>query len=381
MKNKIEEYKKEFKAEETELVVRISWCWQKCGLSYYEAHARFDKALNVKTGERRYMGSVHRITGPGGWLLNNIFGFVYSYKLKEGHMYRILAREGYPEEDGKFYGSYYLEKILEKDVSEPRLDALNIFENKFEEAVTDLTVLIKQKIVWWVCEDNYRRPTATFIASIDHKTNEINTSCGKLAWMEKERKSKIKFNFDDMGTYHVKVRRNKEDKDSYLLVDVVKKVKDNRLESIKENYLKPVIITSELGQFRLDRNNNRFEAQIDYFGGNCSIHMEVEEGETTADRQLDKLYEIFNDLENWDNCVKEYAANELLESANDWIDDEAGEITKEQFIQRIGVPLAIEVGRSGYIVVAFYDDDMFASHFIEIYIDENGKFDGSNLVG
>ena len=377
MKNKIEEYKKEFKAEETELVVRICSCWQKCGFSYYEVGARFDKSLNVKTGERSYrLGSVHRITGPGGWLLNNIFGFVYRYKLKEGHMYRILAREGYPEENGKFYGSYYLEKILEKDVNEPRLDALNIFENKFEEAVTDLTVLIKQKGACWVYEDNYRRPMATFIASIDHKTNEINTSCGKLAWMEKDRK--IKFNFEAMGTYHVKVRRNKEDKDSYLLVDVVKKVKDNRLESIKENYLKPVIITSELGQFRLDRDNNCFVGQIDCLGENCSINLEVVEGETTADRQLDKLYEIFKDLENWNNCVKEYAANELLETANDWNDDE---ITKEQFVKRIGTPLAIEVGRIGNVVVPFADDEMFACHIIEIYIDENGKFEGVNLVG
>ena len=378
MGNKIEEYKKQFEAEESELIVRISWGWQNRSVrdKYYETNARFDKALNVKTGEQLGMGVVHHITGLGGWLLNK-----YGYKLKEGHTYRILAREGTPKGDRKFQRSYYLEKILEKDVNEPGLDALKIFENKFEEAVTDLTVLIKQEIVGWACESNYRRPMATFIASIDHKTNEINTSCGKLAWMEKDRKSKIKFNFEAMRTYHVKVRRNKEDKDSYLLVDVVKKVKDNRLESIKENYLKPVIITSELGQFRLDRNHNRFKGQIDYLGENCSINLEVVEGETTADRQLDKLYEIFKDLENWDNCVKEYAVNELLETANDWNEDEAGEITKEQFVKRIGTPLAIEVGRSGNVVVPFDDDDMFAGHIIEIYIDENGKFEGVNLVG
>lgn len=378
MKNKIKEYKKQFKTEESELIVWISWSWQNRSLrdKYYEINANFDKALNVKTGELLGMGVVHHITGPGGRLLNK-----YGYKLKEGHTYRILAREGTPKGDSRFKKSYYLEKILEKDVNVPGFDALNIFEDKFEEAVTDLTVLVKQKIARWVCEGNYRRPMATFIASIDHKTNEINTSWGKLAWMEKDRKSKIKFNFEDMGTYHVKVRRNKEDQDSYLLLDVVKKVKDNRLESIKENYLKPVIITSELGQFRLDRNKNRFEAQIDYLGESCSVSLEVREGETTAERQLDKLYEIFNDLENWNNCIKEFAAKELLKTANDWSADGAGEITKEQFVQRIGTPLAIEVGRSGNIVVPFYDDDMFAGHIIEVDIDENGKLEDANLAG
>lgn len=383
MENKIEEYKKQFKTEETELIVRISWCWKRgsSGFSkmdnYYKVYARFDKALNVKTGELLETGVAYNWIR---WLApEKSFGFKYGYKLKEGHMYRILAREYISKEDDKFK-AYYLEKMLEKDVKEPRLDALNILEKEFKEEVMDLTVLIKKKIGGWVCKGNYKWLTATFIASIDHKTNEVNTSYGNLTWMEKGRKSKIKFNFDGLGTYHVRVRRDKEDKNRYLLLDVIKKVKDNRLESIKENYLKPVIITSELGQFTLDRNYNWFIGQTDYLGDKCSIRMEVGEGETTADRQLDKLCEIFNDLKNWDNCVKEFATKELLQLANDWSEDEV-EITKEQFVQRIGMPVIIVVGENGSVEVEFGDDTMFADHSIEIYIDENGEFEGADIVG
>lgn len=57
MEDKIETYKKQFKPEVFELIVRISWCWErgcsdfKAEDNYYIAQARFDKALNAKTGE------------------------------------------------------------------------------------------------------------------------------------------------------------------------------------------------------------------------------------------------------------------------------------------------------------------------------------------
>lgn len=104
MENKIETYKKQFKPETLELIVRISWCRDKscCDFksdnNYYIAQARFDKALNAKTGES--LG-----TGFGfnwlEWLVpknapQKRFGFKYGYKFKKGHTYRILVREYIP---------------------------------------------------------------------------------------------------------------------------------------------------------------------------------------------------------------------------------------------------------------------------------------------
>lgn len=382
MENKIEEYKKQFKVEKLELIVRISWCGER-GCSnfsmienFYKAEAHIDKALNVKTGELIEVGMHDRIE----WLFpKKIFGFKYGYKFKKGNMYRILVREYIHKENEKFK-KYYLEQVLEKNINEPRLDTLYNFENKFEEKVIDLTVLIKRSIdAWGIIGSIYRNPTATFIASIDSKTNELSESHGTLTWMEKDNKSKIKFNFDAMGTYIVKVRKSKENNNSYLLLNVLGKVTDDRFDNIKEEYLKPIVINNELGEFTLDRDYNWFEGQIDYLGEKCSVLINVEEGETTIDTQLNKLKEIFSDLTNWDSNVKKYASHELLELSNEWSED-GTEITEEQFIKRIGMP-SITVNENGTVEVSFDSDNMFTDHSIVIYVDENGIFEEADIVG
>ena len=409
MGKKIEEYKKQFKSEVLELIVRIGWCWEK-GCSgfdmmdnYYRARASFDKALNVKTGEvLETIGAKFNLIE---WLApKKIFGFKYVYKFKKGNMYRILVREYIPKENeinkltNKWTNKvYYIEQVLEKDIYEPRLDELCIFENKFEETVKDLTVLIKERIWSWGHVSVYRFPKATFIASIDNETNELSESYGTLTWMEKDRKSKMKFkfNFDELGIYHVKVRRNKENNNNYLLLDVLKKGTDDRLESVKEQNLKPVIINNEFGEFRLNRSSGWFEGQIDYLGEKCIVYLKVQEDETTADislrpvdpplRAVDiplrKLNEIFGNLEDWDNHLRECISNELLEPANDW-NAAAGEpeLTKEQFLQRIGVP-DITIHTDGTVELCFGSDDMlFGGDDIVVEFDENGNYKRQDLV-
>lgn len=331
MENNFEEYFKKYKSEKFELIVRISWCWDKrsSGFSmidnYYKAQARFNQAIDVKTG------NFIETNVAFNWLewltIKKRFGFKYGYKFKAGNIYRILVREYINKKDDKFK-KYYIEQVLEYDIKEPLLDPLHKFESKFENDTTELTVLIKKRIYGWATEYKYKLPKVTFIAAIDSKTNELNTSYGQLKWIEKDRISKLKYNFDDMETYRVSVRKHKEISNSYMLLDVLEKVKDDRLEKIKEEYLKPVVINNKLGDFKLVRKYNHFEGQTDYLGEECLVYLDVPEGDVTVDVQLNKLNEIYTNLTNWNNAVKEYASDELLELANDWNQDE-NEITKE----------------------------------------------------
>lgn len=379
MGNTIEEYKKQFRPETLELIVRIRWSWERgCSAfsmieNYYKAEIQFDRALNVKTGEVIEFG-INRVE----WLApKKMFGFKYGYKFKRGNMYRILVREYIPKGNEKFR-KYYLEQVLEKDINEPRLDSLYNFESTFEEEVTEMTVLIKQRINGWAIESKYRKPVAIFLASIDSKTNVLNRSYGRLTWMEKDSGLNIKFNFDDLRTYRVQVRKNKENNNYYLLLDV-KKVRDDRFESIKEEYLKPVVINSKFGEFQLNKNYDRFEGVINYLGEKCDIYLNVEEGATTAEIQLNKLDEIFHNLTDWDKKVKEYAVDQLLGLANEWREDDT-EITKEQFIQRIGVP-SLYINEGGSVEVRFDSDEMFTDHGILVEIDENGEMNGATIEG
>ena len=74
-----------------------------------------------------------------------------------------------------------------------------------------------------------------------------------------------------------------------------------------------------------------------------------------------------------------FRSDDLLELANEWREDR-DEITKEEFIQRIGTP-GIIINADGSIVFTFDSDEMFTDHGIEIYIDENDNITGSDIVG
>ena len=120
-------------------------------------------------------------------------------------------------------------------------------------------------------------------------------------------------------------------------------------------------------------------------------------GEEQARKFLDRLPEINakvrGDVEamaanavEWDCRVRDCAADELLEGANDWQADsddegeESVEITREDFKRRIGAP-SIHLYGDGTGDFGFGDDDMFYGHFIVVYFDENGEFTEATIEG
>lgn len=157
------------------------------------------------------------------------------------------------------------------------------------------------------------------------------------------------------------------------------KAKKERPERIKAEHRKPVVIRHALGEFTLDRSYHWFEGRIDYLGEECPVHLEVREGETTAEVQLNKLSGLCENLANWDKRVKAYASDELLETANEWREGES-ELTREQFSQELGIPM-ITVDADGRVEAVFGNDAIFGGHFIVIDMDESGAFTRAEIEG
>lgn len=381
MEKSVEEYMQKFKPEEMELIVRVDWCYKKGHTgefrtlgNYYMAQARFDMALDVRSG--KMIDTSSRCFHWLEWLApKKRFGFKYGYKFKEGKLYRILVRENISKPTDKFK-AYYVEQVLESDVKESMLDQVYILESQFEESVTDMAVLIKKSICSWSMNAGCCIPHGTYIASVNN--NELNTIPGSITWIEKESKLGLKYKFEGMQAYNIRVRKSKTTDNSYLVVDVLGKVTDERLEKVKEEYKKTIIINDSLGKFVLNRNDNYFEGQIDYLGELCTAYLNVDEGSATADIQLDRLSRIYQELEKWDFDVKEYASNELLGLANEWLDD-TDRVTKEEFMQRIGVP-NITIEPNGAIRLMFNSDGIFTDHGIEVEIDKDEHFICADIV-
>ena len=167
--------------------------------------------------------------------------------------------------------------------------------------------------------------------------------------------------------------RVSEDGKRLLLLDLPEPGFDPDLKAILEEQKKPVTFWEEgLGTFTLDRRVDWFETEVDWLGGQISLVFDA--GEDRAE-VLQKAKTLLSGAADWDERIRAYAADDLLASANDWAED--GEITREQFIQRMELE-SIEIRADGSFEFWFADGDMFYGHSIHVSGDmENGPDDAA----
>ncbi len=171
--------------------------------------------------------------------------------------------------------------------------------------------------------------------------------------------------------------RVSEDGKRLLLLDLPEPGFDPDLEAILEEQKKPVTFWEEgLGTFTLNRQVDWFETEIQWLGAEISLVFDAEEDRAEV---LRKAKALLANAVSWDRRVREYAADELLELANDWAeqmeDEEPQEIAREQFMERMELE-SIEIRADGSFEFWFADGDLFYGHSIHVSGDmENGPDD------
>lgn len=215
-------------------------------------------------------------------------------------------------------------------------------------------------------------------------------SIGLTAWMEEDSPDIHRGEFvlstiaDDQLLEHLQRRvprdfiikfkgRVSEDGKRLLLLDLPEPAFDPDLKAILEEQKKPVTFWEEgLGTFTLNRQVDWFETEVDWLGGQISLVFDAEEDRAEV---LQRAKTLLAGAASWDKRVREYAADDLLASANDWAEDE--EITREQFIQRMELE-SIEIRADGSFEFWFADGDMFYGHSIHVSGDmEHGPDDAA----
>ena len=93
------------------------------------------------------------------------------------------------------------------------------------------------------------------------------------------------------------------------MVCSMEKITGERYERLKEKAQKPIMLTKPLGTFEWNKAFLAFEGKMDYLGEACNIRLRTDNGELTADSQLERLNGIYRQLEKWDIEVKEFAAS------------------------------------------------------------------------
>ncbi len=376
-----DEFMQQYGDETCELIVRVGWCWAKGRGSFpqignlYHAKARFDRALDVRSNEVFGQGVFNWLE----WLTpKHLLGHPYGFAFKEGHLYRVLVRPALANaaEAGKS-SSYYVEKILESDVIESRLDPYLEFTSEFCPEEVERDILVENGVSGSANVHGYFRAVVRYLAIADGKDDEPRACVGRLWIMEEARGDVMKTQLSDLGAYRVVVRERKDNPMSLFLVRVVKKLKDERFEPFREEYLKPVVIENSLGTFTLDRRYDWYEGSIDYLGKTCTVMLTVEEGSTDATAALAKLEELCADLSSVDHAARAYAADQMLENASDWCEEE---LTREQFIERMDYP-SITIEHDGSVGFMFDDGGMFAGHVIVVDMAADGSFERADIEG
>ena len=272
------------------------------------------------------------------------------------------------------------------------------FENEFETEEKEITVLLKDSCTGAsVMDKKWLKPSVNFLASINNNTGEVVNEEGRLEWIienDPHRKG-WGYDFKQFGIYRLLVRKcfprelapyqSAFMNNRYLLIKILEEdVQNEKLIELQRRLSKTVEIDTPYGKFELDRSMSWFEAEIECCGYTFTAFLETdEENGEKADDAREVFLKTLNGFEEFDKKMKDYAARNLLDSANEWLESKEGEhelITEEKFIEAMEIS-EMTVSPDGSMTMYYSDGDMFWGHSIEISVDEDGTISDVGIAG
>lgn len=373
----LEAYLNQFQKETEELLVRISWVpgavHPESGRigDRYRVQARFDAAIDPETDQIVYSGIACNIE----WLVKKrLFSDPFGYRFKVGCCYRLLLRRTRQETKTP---SWYVEQVLEKEVSEPRLDPIQNFLKDYADEEQELLVLNRKKPYGWGSFWGYPRIFLSALAWIDCASDTLHPNVSTFAMLSKNRTSAVPMKFEALSAYRVTARRHLHREKNWLITGVHGPARDPRLDQIISDYQKPVTLTDPLGSFCLNRDYDWYEGRIAWLDGEAEVLLNVEPGETDASAAFNTLHRIVEDIPSFDRTCRTAVSEQMYDLLLDWYDEP---ITKEAFRDRIGMPfLSIDTDGSG--MVSYESGELFADHVIQLEFDADLQPGETDLAG
>ncbi len=206
----------------------------------------------------------------------------------------------------------------------------------------------------------------------------------RLEWLVDDEEWKESADCLEVNTVvRLQVRRAEK---SMMLVKILEtRYKDNDLVEILQESMKPIFFNDELlGKFELDKRVKQFERKISWAGEEGNLYFAWDEDKKIMKSALETAHVLFKDQDEWNKKIRMYAAEELVELANDWLQDkeevEIDEISKELFTDFMKLD-SISVYPEGDFEMFFFDGDMFWGHSIIINGNINGDLTSAEIAG
>ena len=238
-----------------------------------------------------------------------------------------------------------------------------------------------------------------FLAYVDVASKELKIGDGRINWLISDEDQK-KYGcswphyFKSGAIYRLRVRelidktvpegRLSSYYNRFMVIDVLEEnVHNDELHSILAEYRKPIIITDKtLGEFELNKDLGLFNGNVNWLGKDISVSLEVNpDSKSTWAKAISVLRTMFEQQKQKDSEFRVFAANQLVDPANDWRQDEdTVEITKQNFIERISL-LELAVTSGGSFTAYYNDDDMFLGHAVTVHGNIKKGLKSANIEG
>lgn len=374
-----EEYMRSFEENTKELLVRIVWFPEKAPdkpqsvAGLLKMQARFDEAIDMESGERIGKGLFNWLE----WTYKKkLFGDPFGYTMKKGSLYRLRVREKTADNNARAK-TYYVDAVLEKDVKDRRLDPILSFLDSFEDEETEMLFLNKKEIFSWGVFWDYKRVVLTYLARMDANGTQMHDGSGRLFLLEKNADSHLKAKYKELTAYRLRVRPSKNEPETYLVVKNLGTADPALFAAKIEEYTRPVTIKNELGSFTLDRRWNWFDGTIQWCSKPCNVLIDVAEGSTDCTSAMEILRTFCKDDTAFDASIRRQVCDQTMDLLGDWYDEE---ITEEEYMQRMGVPM-ITISEDGDIGFSFDTGDLYAGHTLVVSVDKEGNVKDTSLAG
>jgi|GEM_PF-39426 len=258
-----------------------------------------------------------------------------------------------------------------------------IYEPEEQEVVALINRCIGGGFNW---KGNFWEMTVVTLGIVFCDTGKVSTKEERLEWpvTDEERNSEKGWErFQNEQICRLKIRRMKEEwaKDlvawPWCISQVVKAHEDcPELQAVLDEYHKPVVIQDQvLGELKLDKDYDTFEGEIQWCGKDVLLSLEVNaESKPSWTRARSAAKKLLADCETWDKAMRELAAKNLTELANNWLsqdeenprDPETDPITEEELARRISMT-SLSVTSGGSFTAWFDCDEMFTDHAVTVY--------------
>ena len=152
------------------------------------------------------------------------------------------------------------------------------------------------------------------------------------------------------------------------------------LFGVLEKYKQPVTMHSDiLGDFVLDKRfGGSWECRCDWLGREIYFSFYDEYEDEELKEVIKNAERMWLDRERWDRKLREFAADEMTSTANNW--GENSGITEEEFARRINLH-GIQIMNEGDFDAWFDDGGFFGDHSVSVWGNLSKGLKSASLEG